>query len=71
MKVILILELPIKKEGISAILGRTFTENLNKLEAKILSIEMRLLHHMVTKPFVLGVAGMTSYLVGIFALYTI
>ena len=46
------MELPIKEEGISVILGRTFTENLNKLEAKIFSVEMRLLHHMVIKLFV-------------------
>ena len=46
------MELPIKEEGINVILGRTFTESLNKLEAKILSIEMRLLHHIVTKLFV-------------------
>ena len=45
------MELPIKEEGINVILGRTFIKNLNKLEAKILSIEMRLLHHMVTKLF--------------------
>ena len=46
------MELSIKEEGLSAILGRVFTENLNKLEVKILSVEMRLLHHMVTKLFV-------------------
>ena len=46
------MELPIK-ERINVILGRTFTESLNKLEAKILSVEMRLLHHMVTKLFIL------------------
>ena len=32
------MELPIKEEGLSAILGRAFTENLNKLEAKILRL---------------------------------
>ncbi|EHA8591530.1 hypothetical protein COCNU_scaffold069186G000010 [Cocos nucifera] len=41
-----------KKEGLRAILGRKFEENLNKLEAKILSMEMRLLNHMVTKLFI-------------------
>ena len=46
------MELPIKEEGLSVILGRAFTKNLNKLEARILSVEMRLLHHMVTKLFV-------------------
>ena len=46
------MELPIKEERINIILRRTFTENLNKLEARILSVEMRLLHHMVTKLFV-------------------
>ena len=45
------MELPIKEEGINVILGRTFTKSLNKLETKILSIEMRLLHYMVTKLF--------------------
>ena len=45
------MELPVKEEGINVILGRTFTGSLNKLEAKILSIEMRLLHQMVTKLF--------------------
>ena len=46
------MELPIKEERINVILRRTFTESLNRLEAKILSVEMRLLHHMVTKLFV-------------------
>ena len=46
------MELPIKEERIDVILGRTFTESLNRLEAKILSVKMRLLHHMVTKLFV-------------------
>ena len=46
------MELPIKEEEINAILGRTFTDSLNKLEVKILSVEIRLLHHMVTKLFV-------------------
>ena len=46
------MELSIKDKGLSAILGRAFTENLNKLEAKIFSIEMRLLHHMITKLFI-------------------
>ena len=36
------MELPIKEEGINVILRRTYTGSLNKLEAKILSIEMRL-----------------------------
>ena len=39
------MELPIKEEGINVILERTFIKNLNKLEAKILSIEMRQLSH--------------------------
>ena len=43
------IELLIKEERINIILGRTYTENLNKLEAKIFFIEMRLLHHLVTK----------------------
>ena len=47
------MELPIKEERINIILGRIYTGSLNKLEAKILSVEMRLLHHMVTKLFVL------------------
>ena len=42
------------KEGINVILGRTFTRSLNRLEAKILSVKIRLLHHMVTKLFVPG-----------------
>ena len=42
------MKLSVKEEGINIILGRTFTGSLNKLEAKFLSIEMRLLHHMVT-----------------------
>ena len=46
------MELPIKEERINVILERTFTESLNRLEAKIPSVEMRLLHHMVTKLFV-------------------
>ena len=46
------MELPIKEEGINVILGRTYIGSLNKLEAKILSIEMRLLHHLITKLFV-------------------
>ena len=46
------MELPIKEEGINIILGRTYTGSLNKLEAKIFSAEMRLLHHLVTKLFV-------------------
>ena len=46
------MELLIKEEGINVILERTFTESLNRFEAKILSVEMRLLHHMVTKLFV-------------------
>ena len=45
------MELSVKEEGINIILGRTFTGSLNKLEAQILSFEMRLLHHMVTTLF--------------------
>ena len=64
------MELPIKEEEISVISGRTFTKILNKLEAKILSVEMRLLHHVVTKLFVPKSDDMTSYLVETFALCT-
>ena len=46
------MKLLIKEEGLSVILGRAFTKKLNKLETRILSIEMRLLHHMVTKLFI-------------------
>ena len=45
------MELPVKEEGIRIILGETYSGSLNKLEAKILSIEMRILHQMVTKLF--------------------
>ena len=45
------MELPVKEEGISVILRETYSGSLNKLEAKILSIEMRILHQMVTKLF--------------------
>ena len=45
------MELPVKEEGINVILGRTYSGSLNKLEAKILSIEMRILHQLVTKLF--------------------
>ena len=45
------MELPVKEEGISVIFGGTYQGNLNKLEAKILPIEMRILHQMVTKLF--------------------
>ena len=38
------MKLPIKEEGIRIILGETYSGSLNKLEAKILSIEMRILH---------------------------
>ena len=40
-----------KEEGISVILGGTYIGSLNKLESKILSIEMRILHQLVTKLF--------------------
>ena len=46
------IELSIKEEGINVILGKTYTESLNKLKAKTFSIEMRLLYHLVTKLFV-------------------
>ena len=45
------MELPIKEEGIRIILGEDFSGSLNKLEAKLLSIEMRVLHQIVTKLF--------------------
>ena len=43
------MKLPVKEEGINVILGGTYSGSLNKLEAKILSIEMRILHQLVTK----------------------
>ena len=64
------MELPIKEERINIILGRIYTGSLNKLEAKILSIEMRLLHHLVTKLFVPKSGRHTFYLGGIFTLCT-
>ena len=64
------MELPIKEEGINIILRRTFTGSLNKLEAKIFSIEMRLLYHLVTKLFVPRSGRHTFYLGGIFTLCT-
>ena len=45
------MELPVKEEGINVILGGTYSGSLNKLEAKILSIEIRILHQLVTKLF--------------------
>ena len=45
------MELPIKEEGIRIILGEAFSGSLNRLEAKLLSIEMRVLHQIVTKLF--------------------
>ena len=57
------MELSIKEEGINIILGRTYTGSLNKLEVKIFSVEMRLLHHLVTKLFVLR-SGRHDFLSG-------
>ena len=45
------MELPVKEEGIRIILGETYSGSLNKLEAKLLSIEIRVLHQIVTKLF--------------------
>ena len=45
------MELPVKEEGINVILGETYSGSLNKSEAKILSIEMRILYQLVTKLF--------------------
>ena len=44
-------ELPKKEIGLRTILGRDDVEGLLKIEAKDLSVEMRLLHHMVLEFF--------------------
>ena len=44
-------ELPKKKIGLRTILGRDDVEGFLKIEAKDLSVKMRLLHHMVSKIF--------------------
>ena len=44
-------ELPKKEIGHRTILGRDDVEGLLKIEVKYLSVEMRLLHHMVSRIF--------------------
>ena len=44
-------ELPRKEDGLRSILGRHDAAGFMKLETKDLSVEMRLLHHMVSRIF--------------------